>query len=177
MVKKGVKARKKIILDPEVIYTRALALRNINPDLDFEKLLVYELVPYPTSMFNRKGAMRPCNQKLKLMTGLKIEVSTRTVGKQDAFFLDSCTIFWIVSWTSKGTIGSLVEIFRKYMIDKLKIADAYFIFDRYYGDSIKGLTKFNPDTGASHVYYLALDTPMQSKDVILKVSENKKQLI
>ena len=59
---KGVKAGKKFVLDPEVIYARALALWHINPDLDFEKLLVYEFAPYPTSMFNKKGAMCLCNQ-------------------------------------------------------------------------------------------------------------------
>ena len=43
--KKGVTAGKKILPDPEVIYDYALALRYINPDLDFEKLLVYNLAP------------------------------------------------------------------------------------------------------------------------------------
>ena len=55
---------------------------------------------YPISMFNEKGAMRPCNQKSKLMTRLKVEVSARTVGKPDAFFLDGYAIFWVVSWPS-----------------------------------------------------------------------------
>ena len=49
--------------------------------------------------------------------------------------------------------------------------------DRHYGDSIKVPTRFNRETGASRVYHLTLDTPIQSKDVILKVSENKEQLI
>ena len=40
---KGVKSGNKIILDPDMIYARALAMRHINPDFDFEKLLVYEL--------------------------------------------------------------------------------------------------------------------------------------
>ena len=38
-------------------------------------------------------------------------------------------------------------------------------------------TRFNRETGASRVYHLTLDTPIQSKDVILKVSENKEHLI
>ena len=57
------------MLDPDVIYASPLALRHINLDLDFEKLLVYELAPYPTLMFKEKGTMHTCNQKLKLMTG------------------------------------------------------------------------------------------------------------
>ena len=83
------------------------------------------------SMFNKKGQMRPSNQKSKLMTGLKVEVSARAVGQPDAFFLDGCAILWIVAWPSKGTVGSFIVNFRKYVLDKLKIADVYLIFDRY----------------------------------------------
>ena len=44
--KKGVKAGKKFVLDPEVIYAPALVVRHIYPDLDFEKLLVYTICYY-----------------------------------------------------------------------------------------------------------------------------------
>ena len=64
---------KKIVLDLEVIYARVLALRHINPDLNFEKILVYELAPDCRSMFNEKGVIHPCNQKSKLMAGLMVE--------------------------------------------------------------------------------------------------------
>ena len=62
-------------------------------------------------MFNEKGAVRPCNQKSKRMTGLKVEVSARTVGKRDALFIDDCTIFLVAGWPNKGTNGSLVDNF------------------------------------------------------------------
>ena len=42
------------MLDPEVIYARALALEHINRGLDFEKLLVYVLARYPTQCLTRK---------------------------------------------------------------------------------------------------------------------------
>ena len=82
-------------------------------------------------MCDKKGAMHTCNQKVKLMAGLRIEVSARIVGKPDAFFLDGCAVFWVVAWPSKGNIGSLIENFRKYVINKsrLKIADVYHICD------------------------------------------------
>ena len=38
--KNGVKAGKKIVLHPEVIYALTLALWHNNPDFDFEKLLL-----------------------------------------------------------------------------------------------------------------------------------------
>ena len=71
--KKGMKVGKKIVLDLEVIYARALALRHINPDLNFEKILVYELALDCTSMFNEKGVIHPCNQKSKLMARSMVE--------------------------------------------------------------------------------------------------------
>ena len=121
--------------------------------------------------------MHLCNQKSKLITGVKVKVSARTVGKPGAFFLDGCALLWIVALPSKVSIGSLVDNFRKYVTDKLKITDVDLTFDQYYDDSIKGLTRFNRDTGASRVYHLILNTPIQCKDVILKMSENKEQLI
>ena len=53
--------------------------------------------------------MCPCYQKSKLMTGLKVKISARTVGKLETFFLDGWAIFRVVAWPSNGTIGSLVE--------------------------------------------------------------------
>ena len=84
---------------------------------------------------------------------------------------------WVVPWPSKGIIASFVVNFRKYVIEKLKIAGVYLIFDRYHDDSIKSLTRFYRDSGASRVYQLTLDAPIPSRDVMLKVSENKEQLI
>ena len=52
--KKDMKARKKIVFGTEVIYARAFALQHVNPDLDFEKLLVFEVGLCPTSVFNKK---------------------------------------------------------------------------------------------------------------------------
>ena len=46
-----------------------------------------------------------------------------------------------------------------------------------YKDSIKGLTRHYRDIGASRVYQLTLDTELPSMDVLLKVTENKEQLI
>ena len=55
--------------------------------------------------------MYRCTQKSKLVIGMKAELSARTVGKPNAFFLIGCAIFWAFPWPSKGTIGSLLKIF------------------------------------------------------------------
>lgn len=55
--------------------------------------------------------MHRCTQKSKLVIGMKVELSARTVGKPGTFFLIGCAILWAFPWPSKGTIGSLLEIF------------------------------------------------------------------
>ena len=50
------------------MYARALALRCIDSDFDFESILSYELAPFPTSMFEEEGL-----QESKLMSSLKVE--------------------------------------------------------------------------------------------------------
>ena len=58
--RKGLKAGEKNILDPEVVYAQARALRCIDSDFDFESILSYELAPFPTSMFEEEGLLRTC---------------------------------------------------------------------------------------------------------------------
>ena len=62
------------------------------------------------------------------MTGLKIEISAGTVGNSDGFLLNGCATLWIFVCPSKDIFGPLIENFRKYVIEKLKITDYYFIF-------------------------------------------------
>ena len=58
------------------------------------------------------------------------------------------------------------------MIDKLKIANAYLLVD-----TMMIVSKFWLDLILTQGQVVKLDTPIQTKDVILKVSENKEQLI
>ena len=51
--KKGIAAGK--ILDPKLVYARALALRLVNTNFDFEQLLCYELSPFPPYLFDREN--------------------------------------------------------------------------------------------------------------------------
>ena len=51
------------------------------------------------------------------------------------------------------------------------------IFDPYFDHSIKGLTRKDRNKGGSRVYQLTPTTPLQPRDVILTVTENKVQLI
>ena len=97
-VLQGVGAGDKKSLDPEVVYARALALRCIDADFDFEAILSHELAPFPTSMFEEEGILRTCRQKSKLMNCLKVEASERlSTIHPTGVFVDGCAAFWTVS--------------------------------------------------------------------------------
>ena len=176
--RKGVKVGDKNIVDPEIIYARALALKCVNPDFDFEEILGYKLAPHPTSMFDEDGLLRTCKQKSKLMTTLKVEIPARLAANDaDAIFLDGYAIIWVVTWPDKGTVEEYLNNFRRYLLEKAKIADMFLVFDRYYDESIKGLTRKYRDNGTSRVYQLTPVIALPPRDVVLKVTENKVQLI
>ena len=176
-LKKGVKIGEKKVVNPEVIYARALAMRWIDPDFDFEKLLESEMAPHPTSQFNKEGLPRS-SDKYKLTNNLKVQVPARNASQNvDAIFLDGCAILWVINWPAKGNVSDFVNNFKAHVGTRLKIADVYLIFDRYFEQSIKGLTRKNRDKGGSRVYQLTLLTSLPARDVLLTVTENKVQLI
>ena len=67
---------------------------------------------------------------------------------------------------------------KRYLFEKSKIADVFLVFDdRYYDESIKGLKRKYRNNGASQVYQLTPITSLPLKDIVLKVTESKVQLI
>ena len=140
------------------------------------QMLNFELAPHPTSMFDENGLLRTCKQKSKLMIAMKVEVSARiSANNPTAIFLDGCAIFWVVHWPVKGTVKDYLSSFRKYVLDRTKVSDVYLVFDRYLNDSIKWLTRMYRENGASRIYQLTPDTVLPPKEVVLKVTTNKKQ--
>ena len=176
--KRSIKVGDKKVTDSGIIYARALAMRWIDPNFEFESLLVSEMAPQPTSMFTEEGLPRPCNNKSKLTTTLKVKIPSRHASENtDAIFLDGCAILWTINWPSKGNINNFLNNVRAYLHTRLLIADVHLIFDRYFDHSIKGLTRKCRNKGGSRVYQLTPTTPLQPRDVILTVTENKVQLI
>ena len=58
----------KNILDPELVYAKALACRLVNPDFDFEQILFYEFAPFLPSLFDKENVLQT---KLELNKNLE----------------------------------------------------------------------------------------------------------
>ena len=70
-----------------------------------------------------------------------------------------------------------VENFVSYIYEKVKILHDHPVFDHYHPDRIKGLTRMNRDTGASRIHNCLPEMQLPSRDVVLRFTKNKEQLI
>ena len=123
------------IIDTGVFYARAMGLHaSGRTEFNVASMLVTELAPVATSMFNDKGQIRT-STKSDLKNALKVELPTRTTTKDvGSYYLDGCAILWTINWPTKGmpTVQDFIEEFREHVTSRyLKYADVYLVFDRY----------------------------------------------
>ena len=69
--RKSIRVGDKEVCDPDVIYTRVMALHNSIQGFDTKNLMTYKLSPVPTSMFTEKG-MRVSTTKATLKEKVKV---------------------------------------------------------------------------------------------------------
>ena len=174
---------KKGLIDCELIFSRLMILIQYR-DIDVKSVMGYELAPLPTSIFDGtkdKPEMRIAKAKATLKNTLQVEHSSRTLTRQpDAIFLDGCAIMWIVHWPSKGAIKDYVNAFVDYVLTRMSLSsNVFLVFDKYHESSIKSCTRAARAAGLQHSkkHNITLTTPIPSRDVILNVTHNKRQLI
>ncbi len=176
-------SRKKVTVDgvsafdTSLIFSRVLCLQKVR-DIDMNDVLGYELSGVPPSMFEGTGEMRITKSKSTLKTNLQMELTDRQSLHPDAIVVDGCAILWVVPWPTHGLVQDFIKKMFDHIIRHLHIADTYLIFDRYYDDSIKEITRTSrAGTNASRQHQLSMSTPLPPKNVCLTVTKNKVQLI
>lgn len=175
--KKRVKVGDVPVYDPSLIYGRVLCLQKVR-DINMKDVLSYELASAPPSMFDKSGEMRITKAKSSLKTKLQVEQSERFSTPPDVIVLDGCAILWVVRWPAHGLVQDFIKNFLDYLSRHLNITDTYLIFDRYYDNSVKDITRSSrAGKDASRQHQLSLLTPLPSQKVCLTVKKNKVQLI
>ena len=118
------------------------------------------------------------SSKAILKNKLHIEVSKRKTSTYDAVIIDGCALLWNIHWPATGTVEQYIENLITRLNDYLKRCCVYLIFDRYLTRSTKSATRSDrAGMNVSRRHVLKLQTPLPSKDVVLKVTHNKIQLI
>ena len=172
--RKSVKVGNNNVYDMSLIYSRVLGLQQCR-DIDIKTVLVHELSPVPTSMFDDEAKMRIATMKSTLKKKLQVTLSQRLVEKAEVEILDGCAILWVINWPNKGTVADFVTM---NVMKRVASQDTYLIFDRYFDFSIKSGTRAaRAGEEASRRHRLQLHTPLPPQTVVLTVTENKVQVI
>ena len=107
---------------------------------------------------------------------LKIEVSKRN-STIDVIIADRCAALYHIHWPKDEKVQDFVDSFVLYTADLLQSAAVYLIFDRYRDYSIKGQKRLKQLGQHLRSHVLTLDTPLTSKEMTLKCTRTKIQLI
>ena len=165
------------VCGPSLIYSRVLCLQKVR-DVNMKDVLGYELSHVPPSMFDKTGDMRISKAKSTLKAKLQVELTMRRTASPKATVLDGCAILWVIRWPAHGIVKDFVENLFEYISNLQKVCDTYLIFDRYYQESIKEITRTSRAAKhASREHQLSLLTPLPPQKVCLTVARNKVQLI
>ena len=168
--------------DPELIYSRALALQATSRKIDTQTLLSHELSSYPLSLFDDSGEMRLCSSKAVLKTKTHVEMLGRNISSLECQVLDGCAILWVIQWPSntgkeKAQVKDFIDSFVSFILYKMQEADIYLVFDRYLDYSTKTSTRQARGTGGCKTFQLLYASPLPTQTQVLNNSKNKKQLI
>jgi len=176
ITKKHLNIGKQNLYDTGLIYSRLTGLLASGRDVCIQDVLRYELAPVPTSMFTDSGEMRVAKGKSTLKTQLQVEVSSRLAPPQTVI-IDGSAILWVVHWPVNGKVQDYVDNVVTYVTRKMKEANVYLIFDRYFPYSIKSSTRSARDKEASRKHRISPMMLLPPQKVMLTVTENKVQLV
>ena len=174
--KSGAKNKTSEVYNTEIIFSRVMHLLSAG-HIQIDDLFKYELSPVPTALFKDTGDGRYTTTKAVLKNALKVDVSTRNI-VPDAILIDGCAMLHsVIYWPKGGKVSDFLTGVRSYISNKLSKADKYLIFDRYKEFSIKSDTRKErlDQFHCSHTF--SKTSLLPSKEVTLRVTKTKVQLI
>ena len=127
--------------------------------------------------------MRICKSKADLKKSTKVDFSTRNTDFiSSCTVLDGCALLWTVAWpsssaTNPAIVRDYVDSFTNILKHRLKNGDVYLVFDRYIDFSTKYSARKARGPGGCRVFQLSSNSSLPPQEQVLKVPENKRQLI
>ena len=88
--------------------------------------------------------------------------------------MDGCATFWDITWPKNGIVRDLAYQMYQYVKENVEV---FLVFDRYFKYSIKGATREQRTGNITNNHILTLDSPLQAREIMMKSSKNKTQVI
>ena len=166
-LKRGVKVGEKTVFDAESIFLRILMVGQ-QRHLQLAPIFSYQLCAVPPYLVDEFGCLRRSN-KAALMNRLGIKLSRPR--SPDIVIVDGQQLLYHVTWPCGGDPSVLVASM------KVRLAslpgEYVLVFDRYDHVSPKDHERMRCGGVGSMNYNLAINSPLPSRDAILKNKHNK----
>ncbi|MEE8115221.1 MAG: hypothetical protein V3T23_12820, partial [Nitrososphaerales archaeon] len=169
-LQKGVKIGDKTIFDLETIFLRLLTIGQ-QRQMELGPIFQFELCAVPPSLIDEYGCLRKGN---KAPLAHKLCVQAQQPLQPDVTIVDASQLLYHIVWPFRGTVSVLVESIKTRL--STIAGQKILVFDKYYDVSAKDHERVRRAGIGSINYDLTINTPLPSRDAILKNKQNKLQL-
>ena len=168
--KKGVKVGDKTIFDLQTIFLRLLTIGQ-QRQMELAPIFHYELCPVPPSLIDEYGHLRKGS---KAPLAHKLCVQTLHPSPPDITIIDMSKLLYHIVWPLKGNASAIVGSINTRLshIPGEKVL----VFDKYHDISAKDHERMRRAGLGSINYDLTVNTPLPSREVIMRNKHNKLQL-
>ncbi len=169
-MKKGVKVGDKTIFDLETIFLRLLTIGQ-QRQMELAPIFHYELCPVPPSLIDEYGRLWKGS---KAPLAHKLSVRTLQPPPPDVTIVDVSQLLYHIVWPFRGGASDNVESMKTRLSSVA--GEKILVFDKYHDVSAKDHERMRRAGLGSISYDLTTNTPMPSRDAIMRNKHNKLQL-
>ena len=155
---------KERVYDQELIYASFSGLLASSREINFNDVLVFELVAHPPSVFSADGNMNVATSKSTRKHKLQVTIYERNCPISDTMIYDVSALIWVITWPS-GKLRVYVDAFKAFVHQAIRRANIILVFSRYFPNSIKKFTR-TQRSGSSRVCTLTPDMHAPTKNKI-----------
>lgn len=169
-IKKGLKVGDKTIFDLETIFLRLLTVGQ-QRQMTLAPIFEYELCAVPPSLIDEYGCLRKGG---KAPLAHKLHVQARQPPPPEVTIVDVSQLLYHIVWPSRGDASAIVESIKVRL--SFLPGKKVLVFDKYHNVSAKDHERMRRAGLGSINYDLTINTPLPSRDAIMRNKHNKLQL-
>ena len=169
-IKKGMKVGDKTIFELETIFFRLLTVGQ-QRQIKLATIFQYELCPIPPSLIDEYGCLRKGS---KAPLAHKLCIQAQRPSPPDVTIVDASQLLYHIVWPSRGDASHIVKSI-KTRLSSLP-GKKVLVFDKYHNVSAKDHERMRRAGLGSINYDVTINTPLPSRDAIMRNKHNKLQL-
>ena len=171
-LKQGIRVGDKTVFDLDAIFLRLLLVGQ-QRQLQLDTVFQHELCAAPSSLCDEYGCLHKGNKAVLVK---RLGVPLREVQTLDMVIVDTQQLMYHITWPVAGNASVLVESMKHRLARYPPDCDKLLVFDKYHDISAKDHERIRRAGEGSINYNLTINSPLPSRDAIMKSKHNKRQL-